>query len=443
MIPKTTVHIEDAYTNAPIAVDNVPWLVARSAELISTIGYRITDALETAMHVPNDASYNATGMVFGSETALDMQKYRISNAVLEQNLKKFSKQCVFYDLALDKYSLNELKRTTDLWAFLGANTSKVRMIPYADPLDPQRKVTYLNCREAVRTMKPIFDREVSYYAGQDIAKHLPLSFQALTGLQKSQGELISQQLMMNQLTSDLGGDHFAKSRAYMQQKSAYQVLGSMASNSLVIMRAVLEAIIYSSVVFVIPLSFLPGGFSFISNWLWMMAWIQLWPPFYAITNYIMQVIARGKSQAVFAGLSGAEKGLSLFTNGGLADLHENMFAMSGYLAALVPFISYAVVKGGISSFTHLSSSLMAPAQSAASAAASEQATGNYSFANASFGQMSYDNTTSLQRNMAPSLSSGFFTHHQGDLSSTYAPSGPILKAAFLRVFQRFIIGHRL
>lgn len=427
MLPKTSVHIEDAYTNAPYKVDNVPWIIARPAELISTLGYQLTTAIESAMHVPNDLSYNKTGMVFGAETALDMRKYRLTNAVLEQNLKRFAKQCVFYDIALNRYSLDQLKKSTQLWQFLENNSSKVRVIPYADPLDPKKPMTYLSCQNAVKTMSPIFAKEKQYYALQDITKHLPLTFQALTGLQKNAEELISQQLMMQVLDGELGSDNFAKSRAYIQQNSTYSLLGSLASNSLVTMRAILEAIVYASVVIVLPMSVLPGGLSFISNWLWMVVWLQLWPPFYAIVNYILQIVARSKTQAIFMGLSQNEKGLSFFTNSGLAHLHEDIFAMTGYIAMLVPFISYAVVKGGVSSFIHLSSSLMNPGQSAASTAASEQTSGNYSFGNSSFGQVSYRNATSLQQNQAPSLSSGFFTENQGNLSATYTADETLLR----------------
>jgi conjugal transfer mating pair stabilization protein TraG len=427
MLPKSKVHIEDAYTRAPIVIDNVPWLIAKPAEIISTLGYRITEGFENVMHVPNDLRYCKTGMVFGSETAMDMKKYRLSNATLEQNLKKFSKQCVFYDLALNKYTLDQFKRSTNLWSFLESNTSKVRMIPYADPVDAKKGVVYLNCQNAVKVMKPLFENEKNYCAKQDIAKNLPLTFQALTGLRKDKEELISQQLMMQLFEGELGSENFAKSRAYMQQKSTYHVLGSLASSSLVTMRAILEGFIYSAAIFVIPLSVLPGGFSFITNWLWMLIWIQLWPPFYAITNYIIQILSQGQAKAIIEGLSASDRGLSFFTSSGLAQLHDDMFALSGYMALLVPFISYAVIKGGISSFIHLSSSLTSPGQSAASSAAAEQATGNYNFANASFGQTSYENTTAQQNNQAPSLSSGYFTENTGSLSTTYTPDETLLK----------------
>ena len=415
MLPKTTVHIEDPYRKAPYIVDNVPWLLAYPVQLISSLGYKITDAVETAMHEPNYVKYNQSGMIFGSETALDMKKFRISNPILEQNLKRFAKQCVFYDLALNRYTLNDLKKTGDLWTFLSDNTSIVRMIPYTDPSKP-KIIKYKTCKDAIEEMTLIFEKEKDYYGLQDIGKNLPLTLQALIGLQKDKQELISQQLVMNYLDGELGSENFAKSRAYMQQKSTYHILGSLASSSLVTMRIILEAIIYASVIFIIPLSVLPGGFKYIYNWMWMLIWIQLWPPFYAIANYILQIIAKQKATVIFSSLKGTEQGLSFFTNAGLANLYDDMFAMSGYLMTMIPFLSYAMVKGGINSIIHMSGSLMSPSQSAAGAAASEQVSANYNFGNSTFGQTTYDNTSAMQHNLAPSLSSGHFTENRGSMT---------------------------
>lgn len=427
MIPTTTIHIEDILSGRTYKVDNTPWLIARTTELISSMGYNITEGIEAVMHVPNDTSYNETGMIFGSDIALDISKYKISNAVLEQNLKRISKQCVFYDLALNRYSLDELKKTTDLWKFLQEKTSKVRMIPYSDPTKQSKKTSYLTCQEAVREMTPIFEKEKNYYAHQDIIKDLPLTFQAMTGIKKNSEELVSQQLMMNVITGEFNANNFAKNRAHAQQKSTYLVLGSLASNSLITMRAVLEAIIYASIIFVLPLSVLPGGISFLSNWLWLTIWIQFWPPFYAIINYVMQSVSQSRASSIFIGLNEQEKGLSLFTSFGLSNLHEDIFALSGYLAASIPFISYAVIKGGMSSVIHLAGSMMTPAHAAATSAAGEQAGGNYNLASTSFGQTSYSNTTGFQHNVAPSLSAGFFSENQGGLGVIYANGEQILK----------------
>lgn len=426
-LPSTSVRIEDKLTNRSYKVDHIPWALAKVAEAVSTTGDYITRAFETVMHVPNDTSYNATGMIFGAETALDISRYKISNAALEQNLKRFSKQCIFYDLALGKYAINDLKKTTDLWNFLEAHSSKVRMIPYTNPSEPQAKMAYLTCQKALQEMRPFFEKERNYHAAQDLVKNLPLTYQALTGLRKSQEELIGQQLMMHVVSGELGSQAFAESRAHAQQKSTYLVLGSLASSSLITMRAVLESLIYAAFIFVIPLSVLPGGFSFLSNWLWLTVWLQLWPPFFAIINYVMQTVAKQKSAAIFQGLSELDKGLSFLTSAGLSNLYEDLYALSGYLAASIPFISWAIIKGGASSFIHLASSMMTPAHAAATSAAGEQASGTYNLASSSFGQMSYGNATGFQRSLAPSLSSGYFSENQGNLSTTYAGGEAILR----------------
>ncbi len=430
MVPTASVHIEDILKNRPYNVDHVPFLLAKFAELTSSLGYYVTSGVEKAMHVPNDVAYNSTGMIFGADTAMDIKRYKIANADLENNLRTFCRQCVLYDLHLGRYSIDELKKTTDLWKFFEERTSKVNMmryIPIVKKKEGRELGEYLSCQAAIKKMAPYFSNEKSYYGQLDVCKNLGLTFQAITGLQKNAEELIGQQLMMNLVSDEYSGNNFSKARAYIQQRNTYQVLGSLASSSLVTLRAVFEALIYAAFIFVIPLSVIPGGIRIVTTWAGLVVWIQLWPPFYAILNYIMQSVSHGYAQTVFQGLTDAQKGLSFFTSIGLDNLQQDIYALSGYFAASIPFITYAILKGGVSSFVHLAGSMMSPAHSASSAAAAEQTTGNYSFANSSFGQMSYKNTSSFQANMAPSLTGGFFYENTGTSSAIYSNDEQILK----------------
>lgn len=429
MIPTSSVKIEDVVKNKSYKVDNVPLFLAKFSELLSSIGYKVTQAFETVMKVPNDLRYNKTGMIFGAENVLDFERYKITNADFEQNLKKFSKQCITYDLALGQYSFDSLKKTTDLWKFLKENSSNVRMIKYIDPKGggPNKKEQYLTCKEALTKMENDLNKEKSYFDKSELIKHLPLTFQALTGIQLESKELISQQLMMSFLASGNSGFGYAESRAHSQQKQTYLVLGALASSSLITIRSILEVLIYIAFLFVVPLSLLPGGIKFFTTWIWLMTWIQLWPPFYAVLNYIQHIVAKGQAQWMFQGLSEEEKGLSIFTSIGLQNLHEDIFALSGYLAASIPFITYAILQGGVQSFIHLAGSMMTPAHSAATAAAGEQTSGNYNLNNTTFGQENYGNTTAFQRNLAPSLSLGHFTEHTGTASKIYGQEETIFK----------------
>lgn len=434
MVPSGTVHIEDVLkkveSGGPLrtsfyTVDHVPLLLARFAETASSIGFKISTAMESVMHLPNDPSYNSTGMIFGSQAALDMSNYRISNANLEQDIRAFSKQCVIYDIALGRYTLDDVKKSADLWKFFEERTSKVRMMRYSPPdagpgLD---KITYTSCKDAVTKMKPFLDKEKEKYAKLEIGKHLPITFQALTKMQKDSKELIGQLLTMNVLTDELSRGTFAQKRAHQQQQSTYLTLGGLAANGLVFMRIVFESLIYASFVLIVPLAMLPGGLKILFTWAQLVVWIQLWPPMYTILNYIALIAARYNLNGWFSGLSHDQQGLSLFVSNGMLTLTQDVFAMAGFLSLSVPYLSYVLLQGGLSSFVQLSGSLMAPAQSAASSAANEAVTGNYSFANTSFGQRSFENSSAFQMQQAPHFSDGHFVDNHGDIATTYSRDG--------------------
>lgn len=426
IIPTTTIHIEDELHKPKIyKVDHVPRLLAHFAEIASSIGYYATYGVEKAMHTVDDVKYSKTGLIFGSDTALDFRRFQLTNPDLQKDLREFSKQCVLYDLALGRYSLDELKKSTDIWNFLKERTSKLGMIYYCPPpvKNAAEQCQYLNCRQALEKFEPLFDKEKAYYAKQEIGKNLPLTFQALTQIKEDSQKLISQQLMVNVLSEQFSSAKFAQERAYLQQNTTYQAAGFLAAKGVVIMRCVFEAVIYTSFLFILPLALLPSGIKLIINWAWLVIWIQFWPPFYAILNYIASIVAAYTTVGVHEGLM--SKGLSIFTNLGLQNFANDTFALAGYLTLSVPYLSYILLQGGLHQFVQLAGTLTSPAQSAASAAAVEQTSGNYSYDNISVGQSSYGNTTAFQNNVAPSVSDGYFVENMGHERTDYTSNGLI------------------
>lgn len=424
IIPTTTVRIEDELHKPHVyKVDGVPRLLAHLAEMVSSMGYYVTTALETAMHTVDDLKYTKTGLIFGSDTALDFRRYEITNPDLKKDLREFCHQCVLYDLALGRYSLNDLKTSTDLWGFLKQRTSKMGMMHYCSPeLNPatgKKQCEYLSCQHAIAKLEPLFQQEKAYYAKQEMGKNLPLTFQAVTHLKEDSQKLISQQLMMNVLTEEFSAKEFAQQRAYAQQNSIYQIVGAGAAKGIVIMRAVFEALIYVSFILVLPLSLLPSGIKFLLNWVWMAVWIQFWPPFYVILNFIATVMTDTLNPVI------ASKGLNLLTSIGLQNFNQDTAALAGYLMLSVPYLSYMILQGGLQQFVQLSGTLTSPVQSGATAAAVEQTSGNYSYDNISIGQQAFENTTAFQNQVAPSLSAGYFAENKGYERTDYTTSGAI------------------
>jgi conjugal transfer mating pair stabilization protein TraG len=295
------------------------------------------------------------------------------------------------------------------------------MIPYVDPASKQME--YLTCTESIDKMSPLFDQEAAYYTKHELLKHLPLSYQALMSFKNSSENRLSE----NMSTAILGDEktiikdiiavnafndassRFATERAKDNQRTTYQTAGSLASTTLVSMRIVFEALIYACFVLIVPLALMPGGVKFLGTWIFLNVWIQLWPPLYAIINYITLLCAHGYTKSILGGVS---NGYSLFTSAGFQDLALDTAALGGFLSLSVPMISFYLLQN-LQSMVHLSGSLMTPAHSSAITAASELSTGNYSFANTSMGQTSYDNQTSFQQNTAPTLSTGYFTDNHG------------------------------
>ncbi len=448
--PTTTVHIADRLESPRVrSVGNVPYVVGVVVPAISTFFHKITQGVEAVMHTPGDngaakVRYSETGMVFGSEVSFDIGQMTIADGDLRTNLGRFCKQCVLYDLALGQYSIDELKQTNDLWGFLEQRTSKARMVPYIHKEDSQAKIDkgspakgdqvnhdkmstkYLTCRQAITAMRPLFKDQTNYWSKQELVKRLPLTYQALTGLQKNTEDLVGQQMMMELLRGEFSGDRFAAARVHAQERNTYQTVGHTAGQALVVMRVVFEALLYFSIILIIPLCLLPGGLKIAQNWLKMLIWIQLWPIFYTFINYLMQVHAHSASANL---LLGADGGTSLYTSYGLKMLYQDIHAKAGYLALSVPFLSYMIIWGGVQSFVHMAGAMMTPLHTAASAAAAEQTAGSYSYANSSMGQFSYGNVSTLQRNFSPSLSSGSMTENLGTHSMTYTGSETILKQA--------------
>lgn len=421
---KAPVKIEDALTRKFRVVDNVPFVLAKFSQVTSTIGYKISHAIESVMHTNSDRLYEKSGMIFGADNLLEIERYEITDPDLKRNLRNFSKQCLMYDLQIGKYSLDDVFKSEDIWKFLEDNTSKTRMLKFFDFSEGKNKKSvrsYKSCPDSLKLMAPVFQKQKNYYAKQEILSNIPNIYEALTGIQKDSKEIIGQQIMSNFLNGKFGRG-LSEDIAYQQQKKTYQIMGGLASKSIVTLRTVLEALLIASFLFVVPLALLPGGIKYLSQWCFLLVWIQLWPPFFTILHFISQIVAMKYTPAILDGCGG----ISYFASVGLNNLYQDIYAVSGYLQASIPFISYAIVKGGAGAFVHMAGSLMTPGHSAASSAAAEETRGNFSFANTSFGQMSYNNTSGFQHNTSGSYANGFISMNDGRSTSTFARGGGIV-----------------
>jgi conjugal transfer mating pair stabilization protein TraG len=437
-VPQASVWIVDPVSHYHQKVDHVPYGLALIAGRISEFGFYITQQIERVFALPDDLKYQKTGSMFASTLIQQAKVFRITNEDLAENMRQFVGHCVAYDALLGrKYTINDLRHSDDIWQLVSTNASPVRSFLWREPKaerGPRPPAEIITCREGVERFnrqwatetdktaelfgKKFFHNNSAVNPRTEILQYLPIAYQALTNMSKSAQQILQQNMMiyavvdgLEQKSTQLGNaPNFAARRAYLQQRSTYETLGAMASETLPTIKAVFEAIAYSAFLFVIPLAILPFGYMFLKTWFQVLLWLQMWAPLYAILNFIMTMAARSKSVAALS-LSN-QAGVTIASSVGLANVNADMAAMAGYLAMSIPFLCIALVKG-VGSFVNLASVLSNVTQGAASQAAGDAVSGNYNLGNIIQGTRQAYNTHMLTQNTAASYRSGSFQESDG------------------------------
>ena len=452
LVPQSRVFIKNPAFVTSHQVDHVPFGLAMSASLISRIGHSITENIEMIFTTVDDLKYHKTGFLFASNLVQQAKTFHITNEDLASNMREFVGHCVVYDAMLGrKYTIEDLRNSDDIWTLVSTQASPVRSFVWKEPHnigEPSARPEIITCREGVTRFNRLWGLELDRTAtlfGQKIfgknalinpkvalLQHMQSSYSFLVNSSKSALDILKQQMMIyavvdgiEQKSVALGNaPNFAARRAYLQQRSTYETLGAMAGETLPTMKAVLEAIVYSAFLFVVPLSVLPFGWRFLTSWGQTLLWLQMWAPLYAILHYLISMTARSKSLAALS--ISSEAGVTIASSVGLVNANADLAAMAGYLAMSIPFLAVALVKG-VGSFVHMASHLGAVSQGAASMAAGEAVSGNYNFGNISEGNRQIANTNMLSHSTAASYRSGVFSQSDGRIDMvTTADGGQIV-----------------
>lgn len=431
LVPRTTVVIkdhlmqktQDATVRGTTTVANVPFFLGKFATLVSEVSYRLEGLFTDRVHEPNDKTYNWTGNIYAGENIFRARKCRISNPVLEDDFREFCRECVFRDIGIGLYTKEQLVKNPNLLKFLESNTSNLRTMFYKDPLQqgaPQSEC--LTCHEAMKKMNQLLNGKEGN-AKELLLGEIGNQVQFLLG-QKELGtealnDLMKQQIAIDILKEEIPGslNSFASKRAEILQKENQKILGALGASSLIAMRNFFEATIYMVFPIVLIFALLSFGIQAIIQWIQFVLWVNTWPLFYIVVNFLLNSIWDVRKKAIF----GLQADLTLFSSEGLFDLYSSMESIAAIALAFIPYLSWILLKGGVNQMVHMASSIMAPAQSAASTAASERTSGNYSFGNISLDSTSGYNAQMFRQTYSGMLSQGSVGIDSGAQTLTYAP----------------------
>lgn len=414
-VPKATVLIHDPLNKGNLyeAVPNVPFALAAFASYSSTIGKEITESMEAAFTPVDYLPYHQHGMLFGSKLITLSTSMKITDEEFASSINSFIKQCVFYDLLLHRYSLDELRNSEDIWDFLTAENKASQARSFMLTENHEQKI--MTCKEGSEQLKGRWEAQIHkgagifgklLFSGKDsetakklMMSYLPSSYSPLLGISKNATDLIKQNMLINAF--DRAGSDFSNTgagtniymaiRSNLQTKAAFSASKRQAEEWVPMLRIVFEVLFYGAFPLIFLLFLLPIGAQVAKGYFITFIWLQSWAPLYAILNRVMIGYAGVKASAL------GGYGLTIATQGGIEEINQSVALMAGYLSWSIPFIAAGITKG-VTAISGLSASMLAVPQSAANSAAAEASTGNISLGNMNMGNASYNNASGNKLN---------------------------------------------
>jgi conjugal transfer mating pair stabilization protein TraG len=444
-LPKSTVVIVDKLgSQPPVAVGNVPIGVAFFGHATSKVGDVMTRFFETAFQVipapnaqlPGELAYQKNGVMFGNRLIQSSRGATVADPQLRTDLIAFVHNCTVYDLQDGTIDPAAFARSTDIWSLMGT-PNPARFTTYGNPVQVDtcpNAYTYLAARLPTEVaharsilafqMNPTLEPAAALTA---IDAQLEQAYYKTRIAAAAQGaaDLLRQNIMINlvQDARSLAGQKLndpaalmiatARANATASVNSSFLTMGKIAEQALPLVRNVIEAVIYAVFPFVFLLFLLAQGRGLalaIKSFAMSLVWIQLWPPLYAILNYVA-TLASARNLEAAAKMGTVAQGLALETAASIYSGAVSDQAIAGYMVISIPIIATAIIKGGEVAFQAVTG--VGAIQSAAAGEASTTSKGSIT-----------QNAVSMdQHQLAPTRTSPFMSTTSDAHGTTIQGSG--------------------
>jgi conjugal transfer mating pair stabilization protein TraG len=428
MVPTIDVKVTDRINPslAPATVANVPLGLGVLASFTTQIGDWLTRTAETVFVMPGELNYTTNGMVYGARLFDATRNFVIRDAEFSTNLESHFKNCLFGDVMLYQKSLTNLAKATDLWAAIGPG-SEARSQEW---LERQGDGTVQNfivtCRQAYDSLngqwagmieanaepwaKEVYPKLSNAVAAAKLKHDLPIVNSAFTGSGDDFTGVMRQNTAINafmQARNSMAGgsgaasiDTFAQTRADIQARNTYNSIAQQAMAWVPILNIVLTVVFFAMFPVIFPLFLLPQtGLGTLKGYAMGFFYLASWGPLYVILHMICMTRAESAANGVAAG------GMSLGSYAGIGAVNGETATIAGFMLMSIPFLAAGLARGAMS-IAGQATSMLAPAQNAAEAAALEQTTGNYSYGNVSWANSTSNMRQADQWSTAPSFMGG-------------------------------------
>jgi conjugal transfer mating pair stabilization protein TraG len=440
IVPRVTVGVVDKTGGSAVkVVANVPFGLAVLGSLTSTIGHTLTGLFETAFQVipgvgalPAELTYEQHGLMFGNRLIRETGKVVFQDPSFRTDLINFIHNCTMYDLIDGTLDPATFSASDDVWALM-ASPNPARF----STLTSGAAVSIATCPDVYSNLNGRLPAQITRIQGRlafSMNPTLPAATAAgviaaqiqqaylknsIANASATAADLIRQNAVVNAIndTSNIIGQKVndpaamvlavGRAQATAQQNATWLNYGKVAEQALPVFRNVIEAITYALFPLLVLLLLLTSGRETMlafKGYAAILIWIQLWPPLYAVLNYMASIYA-AYDLAAAADLGTGAKALALQTASTIYSGAISGEAIVGYLAISIPFIAWAAIKRMETFGTALVGGLSG-LQGTLSGSTGSAATGNVSLGNVAMDQMQ----------LAPNRTSAFMSNWQNDLS---------------------------
>ena len=414
IVPTCTVNVWDVRAGTAVPVANVPIGVGLFASELSHLGKWLTDRYETTFGpVDEVARFTRFGLA-GPQRVIEAASRAVAHTpALRNGLDELVDKCVVPELVDVPSKSNELASSTSVWSTVMTagwlNDARSVMLQglqsapdgvYGCQTAANLLTSEYNVERAA-LLRKLGAQSASFAIGGPtpvdtrMANALEAADTLLIGTARSADAILRDAVLTDSLRKgSAAGTVVARSVALANVSSEinYRTMAIIAENALPKLRTGIEAMtlaIFPALVLIVIVTGHRAGLV-IKSYVYMLAWIQLWPPLYAVVNHLSTASDGTQfSQAVNALGGTTPQAMAL-----VAELGASSQSTAGMFALAIPMIALALVKGGEQAFSSMTASIMAPAQGAAQKSGGDLAAGNISSGNTSWGNTQRNNSAS-------------------------------------------------
>lgn len=437
VVPRVTVGIVDKTGGGPEQiVNNVPFGAAVLGSLTSRVGNTLTELFETtfqllpgASGLPAELTYQDHGLVFGDRLIRDTRTVVLQDPAARTDLISFVNNCTLFDLIDGTLDPAAFTSSDNVWPLM-ATPNPARFTPV---MTAAGTYTNMTCPDAYRNLDGRMPAQITAIQGR-LAVRLNPTLPAAAALAAIAGQ-VEQAYARNQLTtaaasaadiirqnavinainesSQITGQRIndpaslllslGRSQATAQANASWINAARMAEQALPIFRNTVEALtyaIYPLMVLLVLLAPVRESLGLVKTYALVLVWIQLWPPLYAVLNYVASVYSAHELAAA-AEIGGGVKAMSIQTAGSIYSTAISGAAAVGGMVTSIPLIAWALVRG-MSSYGSSVLQSMGVLTGALQRTSASDATGD----------VSLGNVTMDQRTVTPTTSNPFVTRTQ-------------------------------